>query len=105
MIRTVCNLLKLFNFNFRVVRLPRWDMSGASSITFDVEIWLPISKRWIEISSISYVGDYQNKFRNIKQNNTVCINGSCLPVGRVIVCLREYYTKDEIVSIFSNLKY
>ena len=105
MVNTVCNLLKLFNFNFRVVRLPRWDMSGASSITFDVEIWLPISKRWIEISSISYVGDYQNKFRNIKQNNTICINGSCLPVGRVIVCLREYYTKDEIVSIFSNLKY
>ena len=48
----ICKLLEL---PYRVLELCTGDLGFASSKTFDIEIWAPGSKEWLEVSSVSYV--------------------------------------------------
>lgn len=100
MFNTISELLKMLQVHFRIVKLPYWDMSKGSMLTLDFEVWMPISKRWLEVSSLSYMGDWQNRFKNISLNkHTVCMNGTCLPIGRMIAVLSEYGPIDDRLSV------
>ncbi|TLM98387.1 MAG: serine--tRNA ligase, partial [Actinobacteria bacterium] len=51
---------------YRVVRLCTGDLGFNARITFDLEVWAPGCDEWLEVSSVSNVGDFQARRANIK---------------------------------------
>lgn len=97
-------LLEKFNLKFKVVCLPSWDMSKNAVLTYDFEVWLPKSKEWIEISSLSYMGSIQNRYYSISNSDSVVtLNGTCLPLDRMTIVLQEYYSYDRIIELINSI--
>ena len=67
------------------------DLGNSSRRTFDLEVYAPGVDRWLEVSSVSWFGDYQARRANIRYRSAggkgteVChtLNGSALAVPRV----------------------
>ncbi|MBE0411138.1 MAG: serine--tRNA ligase, partial [Anaerolineales bacterium] len=51
---------------YRINQLCSGDLGTAAMITFDIEVWAPGCGEWLEVSSVSNVGDYQARRANIK---------------------------------------
>jgi seryl-tRNA synthetase len=51
---------------YQVKQLCTGDLGFHSIITYDLEVWAPGVEEWLEVSSISAVGDYQARRGNIK---------------------------------------
>lgn len=105
-------ILQILEIPYRKVLLCTGDLGFSSSITYDLEVWLPSEQKFKEISSISYFGDFQarrSKIRyktkdgKIKYAHT--INGSGLAIDRLIaVLLEQYQNKDGSIDIPDVLK-
>ncbi|AXC51161.1 serine--tRNA ligase [Paracoccus suum] len=82
---------------YRTVVLCAGDMGFGARITHDIEVWLPGQNRYREISSISYVGDFQARRMNAryrpegggKPEFVHTLNGSGLAVGRTLIAVLE----------------
>ena len=82
-------ILQRLGLPYRVVALCTGDMGFASAKTYDIEVWLPSSGEYKEISSCSNFGDFQARranlrFRRGKGGKTELVhtlNGSALAVG------------------------
>ncbi|MDH5719065.1 MAG: serine--tRNA ligase [Spirochaetia bacterium] len=93
------SILQKLNLHYRVALLCSADTSFSSSITYDLEIWMPGAKRWLEISSCSNFKDFQARrglirYKNSKtgKNDLVhTLNGSGVAAGRLMAALLEYY--------------
>ena len=76
---------------YRVLDLCAGDLGNSSRRTFDIEVYAPGVDRWLEVSSVSWFGDYQARRANIRYRSSegkgtdVChtLNGSALAVPRV----------------------
>ena len=66
MLNEVQFILKLLNIPYRVVLLAPWDISFASSFTYDIEVWMPSMQEYVEFSSCSNCSDFQAQNSNIK---------------------------------------
>ena len=51
---------------YRVVAQCTGDLSFASQRTFDIEVWAAGCSEWLEVSSVSNVGDFQARRANIR---------------------------------------
>lgn len=82
---------------YRVLDLCAADLGAASARTFDIEVYAPGADRWLEVSSVSWCGDYQSRradvrFRPSSGGRTQMVhslNGSGLAVPRVWAALVE----------------
>lgn len=105
-------ILQLLEIPYRKVLLCTGDLGFSSSITYDLEIWLPSEQKFREVSSISYFGDFQARRAKIRYKNkdgkvkyAHTINGSGLAIDRVIaVLLEQYQNKDGSIDIPNALK-
>lgn len=78
---------------YRVIELPDWDRSPFSNKTYDIE--MKYGDEWLEVSSISNMGDNQSKLAQIrfkpedgKKNRKVhLLNGSALALPRLRLAL------------------
>ncbi len=101
------DILKKLDIPYRVVLLCAGDTGFSSSKTFDIEVWLPASGIFKEISSISNCKDFQARrasirYKDAKNNNIIAhsLNASSLAVGRTIVAILEnYQNSDGSVSV------
>lgn len=92
-------ILQLLNIPYRVVNLCTGDLGFSASKTYDIEVWLPGQRRFLEISSCSNFEAFQARRANIKfkdknkkKNFYVhTLNGSGLAVGRTLVAIMENY--------------
>lgn len=92
-------VLQKLGLAYRVIALCSGDMGFTSSITYDLEIWMPGLKRWLEISSCSNFKDFQARRAKIRYKNPETgkneyvhtINGSGVAAGRLIAALLEYH--------------
>ena len=92
-------VLQRLGLPYRVVVLCTGDMGFASAKTYDIEVWLPSSGEYKEISSCSNYGDFQARranvrFRRGKGGKTELVhtlNGSGLAVGRTWLAILENY--------------
>jgi seryl-tRNA synthetase len=92
-------VLKRLGLTYRVLSLCSGDMGFASSITYDLEVWMPGLKRWLEISSCSNFKDFQARRAKIRYRNPETgkneyvhtINGSGVAAGRLVAALLEYH--------------
>ncbi len=101
-------VLQLLELPYRVVTLCTGDLGQSMRKTYDIEVWLPASKQYREISSVSNAEDYQARRANIKFKRTKdakpefvhTLNGSGLAVGRTVVAIMEnYQQKDGTIMI------
>ena len=81
-------------------------MGFTSSLTFDLEVFSGVQKKWLEVSSISNFESYQSnrlKLRYKDENNKkiLChtLNGSSLALPRIIAALLENNQTDDGILI------
>lgn len=92
-------VLQLLELPYRVMALCTGDMGFGSMKTYDLEVWLPESGVYREISSCSNIGDFQARRANIrfrpepkaKPEFVHTLNGSGLAVGRTVAAILENY--------------
>ncbi len=88
---------KLLGLPYRVKRLCTGDLGFNSTITYDLEVWAAGCGEWLEVSSVSNVGDFQARRANIKykpadggKSRLVhTLNGSGLGLSRTFIAVLE----------------
>ena len=89
------SILKKLNLPYRLVDICTGDLGFSSSRTFDLEVWLPSSKCYREISSCSNCLDFQARRSSIrtkidkKTSYIHTLNGSGLAIGRTMAAILE----------------
>ena len=48
-------ILKLLKIPYRVINLCSGDLSFSAAKCYDIEIWAPGTKKWLEVSSLSLI--------------------------------------------------
>ncbi|MEU2425324.1 serine--tRNA ligase [Streptomyces sp. NPDC007851] len=87
--------MKRLELSYRVVLLPAGDIGFSARKTYDVEVWLPGSDSYREISSVSDCGTFQGRRAAIRyraggaRRVASTLNGSGLPIGRTVAALLE----------------
>ncbi len=111
LIKNIEKIIKRFKINYRILKLSKKNMSYISTITYDLEIWMPGIYNYCEVSSCSNNENYQalrSKIKYIKNNKIFymhTINGSGLAVGRFFLSILEnYLEKENFVKIPKILK-
>lgn len=92
------SLLKQLELPYRVLLMATGDMGFVQMRKYDLEVWAPGSKRWLEVSSCSNFGDYQARRMAIRYRTSPgekpelvhTLNGSGLAVPRVLAALLEH---------------
>ena len=92
-------LLQRLGLHHRVVQLCTGDMGFASSKTYDIEVWLPSTNEFMEISSCSNTEAFQARRSGVrfkskgggKSEFVHTLNGSGLAVGRTWLAIVENY--------------
>ncbi len=96
MVKHVEGLVQSLGLPYRILRLCGGDMSFASALTYDFEVYSAAQERWLEISSVSNFEVFQTnrmkirfKDSNGKMQLMHSLNGSSLALPRVMACLLE----------------
>ena len=96
MVVHVEKLLQALKLPYRILRLCGGDMSFASALTYDFEVFSAAQKRWLEVSSVSNFETFQTNRMKIRYKNAEgktqlvhSLNGSSLALPRIVACLLE----------------
>ncbi|NOT51672.1 MAG: serine--tRNA ligase [Chitinophagaceae bacterium] len=96
MVSHVEKLLNTLELPFRILRLCGGDMSFASALTYDFEVYSAAQEKWLEVSSVSNFETFQTnrmkirfKDANGKSQLVHSLNGSSLALPRIVACLLE----------------
>ncbi|HFL8794835.1 MAG TPA: serine--tRNA ligase [Candidatus Azosocius sp. HAIN] len=90
-------VLKLLDLPYKITIPSYKDIGFCSSKTYDIEVWLPGNKEYIEIASCSNTEDFQSrrmktKYRHFDKLEYVhMLNASGIAVGRALVAILENY--------------
>lgn len=92
----VAGLLKELDLPFRTLKLCGGDMSFASALTYDMEVYSAAQQRWLEVSSVSNFETFQTnrlkcRFKDEKGKTRLAhsLNGSALALPRIVAALLE----------------
>ena len=96
-------ILQELNLHYRVVTLASGDLSFSAAKCYDIEVWSPFEKKYLEVSSCSNFESFQAmrgkiKYRNKSTNKLEFIhtlNGSALATPRLLVSLLETYQNSD----------
>ncbi|NQX62021.1 serine--tRNA ligase [Paenibacillus qinlingensis] len=113
-------VLQLLKLPYRVLSLCTGDIGFTSAKTYDLEVWLPNSGAYREISSCSNFEDFQARRANIRFRRDAkakpefvhTLNGSGLALGRTVAAILENYQQadgsiivpDVLVPYMNNVK-
>ncbi|HVB03215.1 MAG TPA: serine--tRNA ligase [Chitinophagaceae bacterium] len=96
MVSHVEELLKQLELPYRILRLCGGDMSFASALTYDFEVWCAAQQKWLEVSSVSNFETFQTNRMKIrfkdeggKKRLLHSLNGSSLALPRILAALLE----------------
>ena len=106
MVEHVKNIMRELKLPFRILRLCGGDMSFASALTYDFEVFSTAQDRWLEISSVSNFETFQAnrlklRFRDKDGKNQLAhtLNGSSLALPRVMAGIIENYQTPEGIVV------
>ncbi len=96
-------ILQALKLPYRVMDLCTGDLGFSSTKTYDLEVWLPSSGKYREISSCSNFVDFQARrgdirFKEAGKKGTQFVhtlNGSGLAVGRTMAAILENYQQPD----------
>ena len=103
MVAHVERLIQSLQLPYRILRLCGGDMSFASALTYDFEVFSAAQKRWLEVSSVTNFETFQSNRLKCRykpaspsgrdesgKNQLVhTLNGSSLALPRIMACLLE----------------
>lgn len=96
MVNHVEKLVQSLELPYRILRLCGGDMSFASALTYDFEVYSAAQEKWLEVSSVSNFETYQTnrmkiRFKDEKGRSHFAhsLNGSSLALPRILACLLE----------------
>jgi seryl-tRNA synthetase len=89
-------VLQLLDLHYRVLELCTGDLGFGAAKTYDIEVWSPGQKGYLEVSSCSNFEDFQARrmnlrFKDADKKNRFChtLNGSGLALPRLFAALIE----------------
>ncbi len=96
-------ILQALQLPYRVVNLCTGDLGSSATKTYDLEVWLPSSGKYREISSCSNFIDFQARRADIRFKEggkkgtqfVHTLNGSGLAVGRTMAAILENYQQPD----------
>jgi seryl-tRNA synthetase len=96
-------VLQALEIPYRVLSLSTGDLSFAAAKCYDIEIFAPGEKQWLEVSSCSNFEDFQARRGNIRYRKSSdrsvefvhTLNGSGVATARLLVALLETHQTDE----------
>ena len=105
--------LKRLELPYRIVAQCTGDLGFNAEICYDIEVWAPGVKEWLEVSSISNDGDFQARRAGIRFRDSASgkprflhtLNGSGLGLPRTLIAVLETYQQpDGTVVVPAALK-
>ncbi len=96
-------LLQLLGLPYRTLLMCTGDMGFTQTKKYDLEVWAPGQKKWLEVSSCSNFEAFQARRMNLrfrpangsKPEFVHTLNGSGLALPRVVAALIEHYQTPE----------
>ena len=111
MVNHVEKLVQSLGLPYRILRLCGGDMSFASALTYDFEVFSAAQERWLEVSSVSNFEGFQTNRMKIRYKDSTgkmqpvhSLNGSSLALPRIIACLLENHQAPEGIKIPAALQ-
>jgi seryl-tRNA synthetase len=103
LVQNAAAILEALKLPYRVLALCTGDLGFSATKTYDLEVWLPSSGKYREISSCSNCGDFQARrgsirFKEAGKKGTQFVhtlNGSGLAVGRTMSAILENYQQPD----------
>ena len=100
-------IVRALGFRYRVLRLATADLTFASAMTYDIEIWAPGAGEWLEVSSVSNFLDFQARRANLRYRDAEgrvrflhTLNGSGIALPRTMATLLEMgYREGDTVEV------
>ena len=106
MVNHVEKLLNTLELPYRILKLCGGDMSFASALTYDFEVYSAAQEKWLEVSSVSNFETFQTnrmkirfKDSNGKSRLVHSLNGSSLALPRIVACLLENNQSPEGIKL------
>jgi len=110
MVNHVEKLLQSLELPYRILALCGGDMSFASALTYDFEVYSAAQEKWLEVSSVSNFENFQTnrmkirfKDSNGKMQLAHSLNGSSLALPRIVAALLENNQTENEISLPSVL--
>ena len=92
----VTGLIRKLELPFRMLKLCGGDMSFASALTYDMEVYSAAQERWLEVSSVSNFATFQSNRMKLRVRTpdgkltlAHTLNGSALALPRIVAALLE----------------
>ena len=106
MVEHVKGILEELKLPYRVLRLCGGDVTFASALTYDFEVFSTAQDKWLEVSSVSNFETFQAnrlklRFKNKEGKNQLAhtLNGSALALPRILAGILENYQTEEGIQI------
>jgi len=107
MVQNAEEVVQMLGLPYKIIMLCTVELGFAAKKCYDIEIWAPAQKKWLESSSCSNCGDFQARRLNIryrkKDGKTELVhtlNGSGIALARTFAAILEnYQQKDGSVVI------
>jgi seryl-tRNA synthetase len=88
------------------VKLCGGDMSFASALTYDFEVYSAAQQKWLEVSSVSNFESFQSnrmklRYKDSSGKNVLAhtLNGSALALPRIVAALLENNQTEKGITI------
>ena len=111
MVNHVEKLIQSLGLPYRILRLCGGDMSFASALTYDFEVYSTAQQRWLEVSSVSNFEAFQTNRLKIRSKDKQgkpellhSLNGSSLALPRILASLLENNQSQDGIEIPSVLR-
>lgn len=99
LVQDAAAILEALKLPYRVIELCTGDLGFSATKCYDLEVWLPASGKYREISSCSNCGDFQARRGSLRFKETGkkgtqfvhTLNGSGLAIGRTMSAILENY--------------
>ncbi len=92
-------ILQGLGLHYRTIVLCKGDLGFGAAKCYDIEVWSPVEKKWLECSSVSNFDEFQARRADIRYKAKAdgkprfvhTLNGSGLATPRVLVALLDSY--------------
>ncbi len=106
MVAHVEKLIVSLELPYRILKLCGGDMSFASALTYDFEVYSAAQDKWLEVSSVSNFETFQTNRMKIRSKSAAgknqlvhSLNGSSLALPRIVAALLENHQQEHAIRV------
>ena len=106
MVNHVEKLVQALSLPYRILKLCGGDMSFASALTYDFEVYSAAQQKWLEVSSITNFETFQTNRMKIRFKDNAgktqlahSLNGSSLALPRILASILENNQSDQGINL------